>query len=205
MAKASATASSRRTRAKSCNGWCTRGRRRDCPCVWWRVAAGLRGEPRWATHADAVDGALRNAMNASPGMWRCFSCLRHAALTEDHQLLFVLPGSMLPVPWRTRRHVVVERSGHHDLSAPFDDFRASRSRVRPSEARIGRVRICVSLDAGAGRGGNLLAGSVRPRRRRHRSAASLSEGRRRPAGKHFPARSQLKLRCRRRRPVDRYR
>jgi serine/threonine protein phosphatase 1 len=117
---------------------------------------GPRTITRWTT-------GLRNAMNAMPGHTRLFASLRHAALTDDGRLLFVHAGVDPSRPLAAQGDAFWW--GGYDileLAAPFDGFRRI---VRGSDRRQrGLVErdFAVSVDAGAGRGGPLLAIAVAP-------------------------------------------
>lgn len=112
---------------------------------------GPRMLTRWTT-------ALRNAMNAAPGHVALFSSLRHAALTDDNQLLFVHAGIEPTRPlaaqgdafWWNDRDIA-------RLAAPFDGFRRVVRGYDRHQRGLVESEFAVSLDAGAGRGGNLLA------------------------------------------------
>ena len=122
--------------------------------------AAARDGPRTITRWTS---ALRNAMNAAPGHTALFSGLYHAALTEDGRLLFVHAGVAPSRPlaaqgdafWWSDRDIV-------DLAAPFAGFDLV---VRGFDRQLrGLVEgeFAVSLDAGAGRGGPLLAAAFAP-------------------------------------------
>ena len=105
--------------------------------------------------------ALRNSMNAAPGHTTLFASLRHAALTDESGVLFVHaavnPARSLHAQgdafWWGRGDIL-------DLSGKFAGFR----RVVRGFDRQGRGPVetdyAVSLDAGAGRGGALIAGCL---------------------------------------------
>jgi serine/threonine protein phosphatase 1 len=139
----------------------------------WMVRAGIEptlraygGDLRQA-FAAARDGprtitrwtsALRTAMNAAAGHTTLFAALRHAAVSDDEALLFVHAGV------DPRRQLIAQGDTFWwggvdilELTAPFAGFRRvirgfDRDRRGLVEARFG-----VSIDAGAGRGGPLLA------------------------------------------------
>jgi serine/threonine protein phosphatase 1 len=117
--------------------------------------AASRDGPRMLTRWTIT---LRNAMNAMPGHVALFSSLRHAALTEDRRLLFVHAGVNAVRPlaeqgdafWWSDRDLA-------GLTAPFDGFhRVIRGFDRHQRGLV-EGEFAVSLDAGAGRGGPLLA------------------------------------------------
>ena len=106
---------------------------------------------------------LRNAMNAAPGHTVLLASLRHAALTEDHRLVFVHAGvdpsrplaGQVDALWWGERDIL-------DLAAPFDGFsRVIRGFDRKMRGLV-EGEFAVSLDAGAGRGGPLLAAAFAP-------------------------------------------
>ena len=122
--------------------------------------AASRDGPRTLTRWTS---ALRSAMNAAPGHMMLFSSLRHAALTDDKRLLFVHAGIDAARPlaeqgdafWWGERDIL-------DLAAPIDGFgRVVRGYDRQRRGLIER-EFAVSLDAGCGRGGRLLAAAFAP-------------------------------------------
>jgi len=117
--------------------------------------AASRDGPRTMTRWTS---SLCNAMNAAPGHMTLFASLRHAALSEDKRLLFVHAGVDAARPlagqgdafWWGGRDIL-------ELAAPFDGFRrVVRGFDRQMRGLVER-EFAVSLDAGAGRGGPLLA------------------------------------------------
>ena len=117
--------------------------------------AASRDGPRTITRWTS---ALRTAMNAAPGHTTLFAALRHAAETEDERLLFVHAGidPMRPLTaqgdafWWGPADIL-------QLARPFDGFRrVIRGFDRERRGLVERD-FAVSLDAGAGRGGPLLA------------------------------------------------
>jgi len=111
---------------------------------------------RWTT-------TLRNAMNARPGHITLFGRLRHAAATADGQLLFVHAGVDAGKPlagqgdafWWGDRDIL-------DLSEPFAGFRRVVRGFDRRQRGLVERDFAVSLDAGAGRGGPLLAAAFAP-------------------------------------------
>src|SRR5439155_15921855 len=101
---------------------------------------------------------LRNAMNAMPGHTSLFSSLRHAGVSEDGQLLFVHAGIDASLPlegqgdafWWGDRDIL-------DLAEPFAGFRRVIRGFDRQRRGLVESAFAVSLDAGAGRGGPLLA------------------------------------------------
>lgn len=122
--------------------------------------AASRDGPRTITRWTS---ALREAMNAAPGHTALFSRLRHAAVSADEKLLFVHAGVDASRPlagqgdafWWGRGDIL-------DLAAPFGGFRrVIRGFDRQRRGLVER-EFAVSLDAGAGHGGRLLATAFSP-------------------------------------------
>jgi hypothetical protein len=117
--------------------------------------AAARDGPRTITRWT---GALRSAMNATPGHTNLFSALRHAAFTEDRGLLFVHAAIDPSCPlaaqgdafWWGRDDIL-------DLTTPFEGFRKVVRGIDRQRRGLVERKFAVSLDGGAGRGGRLLA------------------------------------------------
>lgn len=122
--------------------------------------AASRDGPRTITRWTS---GLRNAMNAAPGHTALFSSLRHAAVSEDDRLLFVHAGVDASRPlagqgdafWWGECDIL-------DLAAPFAGFRRVVRGFDRQMRGLVAGEFAVSLDAGAGRGGPLLAASFAP-------------------------------------------
>jgi hypothetical protein len=122
--------------------------------------AASRDGPRTITRWTS---GLRNAMNASPGHTTLFARLRHAAVSDDNQLLFVHAGVDASRPlagqgdalWWGNRDIL-------DLAAPFEGFRRVVCGFDRQQRGLVEAEFAVSLDAGAGRGGRLLAAAFAP-------------------------------------------
>jgi serine/threonine protein phosphatase 1 len=107
--------------------------------------------------------ALRNAMNAMPGHSTLFAGLRHAAVSDDDQLLFVHAGIDATRPlaaqgdafWWGDRDILA-------LGAPFEGFRRVVRGYDRQPRGLVESEFAASLDAGAGRGGRLLAAAFAP-------------------------------------------
>lgn len=110
---------------------------------------GPRAITRWTT-------GLRNGMNAAAGHTALFAGLRHAAIGEE--LLFVHAGVDPSRPLANQGDTLWWGDGDIlELDQPFDGFRrVVRGSDRQARGVIER-EFAVSLDAGAGRGGRLLA------------------------------------------------
>ncbi len=122
--------------------------------------AASRDGPRTLTRWTS---GLRDAMNAAPGHTTLFGRLRHAAMSDDNQLLFVHAGVDASRPlagqgdafWWGERDILA-------LAAPFDGFRRVVSGFDRHRRGLVEGEFAVSLDAGAGRGGRLLAAAFAP-------------------------------------------
>src|SRR5260370_22650749 len=112
---------------------------------------GVRAITRWT-------GALRNAMNATPGHSELFAALRHAAFTQDCGLLFVHgaiePSRLLSEQrdafWWGREDIL-------ELKEPFAGFRRIVRGVDRNRRGVVEREVAVSVDGGAGQGGRLIA------------------------------------------------
>ena len=122
--------------------------------------AASRDGPRTMTRWTS---GLRTAMNAASGHMALFASLRHAAVTEDGGLLFVNAGVDAARPLAEQRDAFWWGAGDIlDLAAPFAGFRrVIRGFDRQMQGLVERPH-AVSLDAGAGRGGPLLAAAFTP-------------------------------------------
>ncbi len=117
--------------------------------------AATRDGPRTITRWTS---ALRGAMNAAPGHTALFAALRHAAFTDDNALLFVHAGvaagralaAQGDVFWWGGDDIV-------DLAGRFEGFRRVIRGFDRSQRGLVEGEFGVSLDAGSGRGGRLLA------------------------------------------------
>jgi serine/threonine protein phosphatase 1 len=117
--------------------------------------AASRDGPRTITRWTS---SLRSAMNATPGHMSLFTSLQHAAVTENDQLLFVNAGVNSSQPFTEQRDAFWW--GGRDIlefSAPFSGFRRVIRGFDRERRGLVESEHAVSLDAGAGRGGRLLA------------------------------------------------
>jgi serine/threonine protein phosphatase 1 len=128
--------------------------------------AAARDGPRTITRWTS---ALRDAMNAAPGHTQLFTTLRHAALTEDGDgggggLLFVHAGVDPARPLAAQGDAFWwnERDELLDLAAPFAGFRRVIRGFDRQRRGLVEGQFATSLDAGAGRGGPLLAAAFAP-------------------------------------------
>jgi serine/threonine protein phosphatase 1 len=117
--------------------------------------AATRDGPRTITRWTS---GLRAAMNAAEGHSRLFAALRHAAYTDEGGLLFVHAGV------HPRRALAAQGDAFWwgaadilELTAPFAQFgRVIRGFDRDRRGVV-EAPFAVSVDAGAGRGGHLVA------------------------------------------------
>ena len=117
---------------------------------------GPRMITRWTT-------AMRNTMNAMPGHTTLLSTLRHAAFTRDGELLFVSAGidpnrtlgEQGDAFWWAPTDIL-------ELTKPFGGFRRVVCGFDRDRRGLVRRDFAVSLDAGAGRGGPLVAALFAP-------------------------------------------
>ena len=117
--------------------------------------AAARDGPRTITRWT---GALREAMNATPGHTTLFSSLQHAAYTEEGGLLFVNAAVDPSRPLAAQGDAFWW--GRDDILAFEEPYEGYRRVVRGADRECrGLVErpYAVSLDAGAGRGGALVA------------------------------------------------
>jgi serine/threonine protein phosphatase 1 len=112
---------------------------------------GPRAITRWT-------GALRTAMNATPGHRTLFSALRHAAFTAERGLLFVHasidPSRPLAAQgdafWWGREDIL-------ELAAPFEGFRRVVRGIDRGRRGVVERGFAVSLGGGAEHGDPLIA------------------------------------------------
>ncbi|HEV2300269.1 MAG TPA: hypothetical protein VGR91_01755 [Stellaceae bacterium] len=117
--------------------------------------AAARDGPRTITRWTL---ALREAMNAAPGHTALFSALRHAAYTQEGGVLFVNaaidPSRPLAAQgdafWWGRDDILA-------LEAPYEGYRRVVRGVDRERRGLVEREFAVSLDAGAGHGGKLIA------------------------------------------------
>lgn len=102
--------------------------------------------------------SLREAMQHRPGHFELFSELRRAAFTKDRGLLFVNAGVDPSRPLDAQSDSFWW--GHGDfakLAQPFNDFKLTIRGFDPRKPGIERGDFSMTIDAGAGRGGKLVA------------------------------------------------
>jgi serine/threonine protein phosphatase 1 len=122
--------------------------------------AASRDGPRTMTRWTS---GMRDAMNGRPGHTALFSTLRHAAVVSEGPTLFVSAGINPVRPlaeqgdafWWGPTDIL-------ELTAPFDGFRRVIRGFDRDRRGLVQRDYAVSLDAGAGRGGKLLAAAFAP-------------------------------------------
>jgi serine/threonine protein phosphatase 1 len=122
--------------------------------------AATRDGPRLITRWTS---GLRSAMNAAPGHNTLLGQLSHAAVSDDDGILFVHAGIDAARPlaaqgdafWWGDRDIL-------DLAAPFEGFRRVVRGFDRQPRGLVESKFAVSLDAGAGRGGRLIAAAFAP-------------------------------------------
>jgi serine/threonine protein phosphatase 1 len=122
--------------------------------------AAARDGPRMMTRWTS---GLRNAMNSSPGHTALLTSLRHAAQTHDGQVLFVHAGidTTRSLSEQGDAFWWAERS-FSELTGPFAGFRRIVRGFDRHHRGLVQGEFALSLDAGAGRGGPLLAAAIGP-------------------------------------------
>jgi len=101
--------------------------------------------------------ALREAMHAKEGHWNLFGNLFHGALTDDKTLLFIHAGLNPDEPLETQGDILWWGNNRFEEFAdkPYPPFhRVIRGN---SPAGIQNLTYGLSIDAGAGQGGKLMA------------------------------------------------
>jgi serine/threonine protein phosphatase 1 len=112
---------------------------------------GARAITRWTA-------SLRGAMNDAPGHTPLFSGLRHAATTGEGGLLLVHAAIDPARPLAAQRDAFWwGRADVLALKSPFAGYRRVIRGIDPERRGLVEREYAVSLDAGAGEGGPLLA------------------------------------------------
>jgi len=122
------------------------------------VAEGLAAAAEGVVALTRWTSALRQGMNRFDGHTQLMSSLKHAALTDDGSLLFVHAGV------DPNRRVETQRDlywwGHpafETLAQPYDGFRLVVRGQAPNGPGLNVGDPVVTLDAGCGKGGPLMA------------------------------------------------
>lgn len=122
--------------------------------------AATRDGPRLITRWTS---GLRSAMNAMPGHIELFAQLKHAATGPGDQLLFVHAGLDPRRPLDEQGDLLWWGGGDLlELTSPFAGFRRLVRGFDRQARGLVETEFAVSLDAGAGRGGRLLAAAFGP-------------------------------------------
>ena len=117
---------------------------------------GVRGLTRWTA-------GLRAAVDARPGDRQLLTGIKRAAFTEDGSLLFVHAGVDPTKPLDLQRDALWwGGTDLLELAAPYAGFRRVIRGVDRRRAGLVEAPYAVSLDAGCGFGGPLLAACFAP-------------------------------------------
>ena len=101
---------------------------------------------------------LREAMNHTPGHAALMSSLRHAALTDDGNLLFVSAGLDPDRPLDAQGDAFWWGDhGFDSIAGPYDGFRMVVRGFIRSHDGIEATPFTTSIDGGCGFGGSLMA------------------------------------------------
>jgi serine/threonine protein phosphatase 1 len=120
------------------------------------ASSGAMQMTRWTT-------GLRQAMQARPGHYQIFSSLRRAAFTEGHELLFVNAGLDPSRPLDSQKDSFWWSSGAFSrIDAPYGGFQRVVRGYAPAHPGLVETPYTVTLDAGAGFGGGILAACLLP-------------------------------------------
>lgn len=124
---------------------------------------GLRAAREGALALTRWTGSLRTAVSARPGHTPFFSSLRRAAFTGDRRLLFVHAGIDPNRPLHAQSDSFWWASGAFGrIEQPFEGFGTVVRGFDPAKAGLHATACTLSLDAGCGRGGSLLAVRLDP-------------------------------------------
>lgn len=118
------------------------------------AAAGTVSLTRWTGH-------LRQAIYAQSGHHQIMTALRRAAYTEDGALLFVNSGLDLSRPLEAQSDSFWWSGGAFGrIAAPYGTFRRIVRGFDPSHAGFAETEFTVTVDAGCGFGGPLMAACI---------------------------------------------
>lgn len=111
-------------------------------------------------------GALRSGMAAQPGHQPFVSILKRAAFTDDRQLLFVHAGIDVGRPLGAQSDSFWWAAGSFArIDAPYDSFQLVVRGFDPGHAGVVSTQHTLSIDAGCGFGGALVAACLDPQGR----------------------------------------
>jgi serine/threonine protein phosphatase 1 len=127
------------------------------------IAEGLAAAEEGVLALTRWTGVLRQAMRAADGHTALVSALRHAAVTADGGMLFVHAGLDPACPLAAQRDHFWWGSPAFDvLDHPYEGFGVVVRGFAPQGAGLVLARPVVTLDAGCGRGGPLVAACFGP-------------------------------------------
>ena len=120
------------------------------------AAAGTLALTRWT-------GRLREQIQRHPGHYTFLSALRRAAFTDDHTLLFVNTGLDPSRPLETQNDSFWWNSTSFDrITDPYGGFRRVVRGFDPRHPGLEQRDYTLTVDAGCGFGGALLAACLAP-------------------------------------------
>ncbi len=103
-------------------------------------------------------GELRAAINAAPGHAALLSTLRHAAYSDDGNLLIVNCGLDRARPLSAQGDSFWwGGGGFQDFDEPFEGYRRIVRGYDPSHGGVQIGKVCATVDGGCGFGGDLVA------------------------------------------------
>lgn len=123
---------------------------------------GIMSVTKWSS-------TLKNNMRAHAGLEKFFTVLRRAAFTEnpysndnsDNNLLIVHAGIKPGVPLTSQgENLWAAHRGFNEISEPYHPFCAVVRGADPAMQGVHIGTVTISLDGGAGRGGQLVCGQL---------------------------------------------
>lgn len=124
---------------------------------------GLREAASGPLQLTRWTGRLRSAIQDHPGHYQVMNEIRRAAYTQEHSLLFVNTGLDPTRPLETQRDSFWWGSGAFSrIGAPYGDFGLVVRGFDPSHPGQTATDFTLTLDAGCGFGGPLLAACILP-------------------------------------------
>lgn len=124
---------------------------------------GLREAASGPLQLTRWTGRLRSAIQDNPGHYQIMNEIRRAAYTADRRLLFVHTGLDPTRPLETQKDSFWwSSSAFARLNEPYGDFQKIVRGYDPSHPGLEEARHTLTLDAGCGFGGPLIAACVNP-------------------------------------------
>jgi serine/threonine protein phosphatase 1 len=117
---------------------------------------GVMSITRWTT-------GLRSAVTNRPGHQAFMSALKRAAFTDDGGLLFVHAGLNAALPLSSQGdRLWWGATGFGEWPAPYGGYRLVVRGYDPAHGGVRQSRFGLTIDAGSGFGGSLLAACISP-------------------------------------------